>query len=160
MSTLTISKEELKALYDKDFPLWAEINLELLKEKLYDMVDWENLLEEFDYMSKADLRACVSYLAIILEHMYKLDHFKDIAGGEIAGKGWIKSIKNARDDLNAVLDDYPSLKSKLPLELQKAWKYAVINLKKWLRDNDIDEERFSFPKGSPYTYEEALFRSF
>ena len=28
----TISKEELKELYDKDFPLWVEINLELLKE--------------------------------------------------------------------------------------------------------------------------------
>jgi hypothetical protein len=31
----TISKEELKELYDKDLPLWAEINLELLKEKAY-----------------------------------------------------------------------------------------------------------------------------
>jgi len=36
----TISKEELKELYDKDFPLWVEINLELLKEKAYDSVDW------------------------------------------------------------------------------------------------------------------------
>ncbi|BAI70170.1 hypothetical protein [Hydrogenobacter thermophilus] len=27
---------ELKELYDKDFPLWAEINLQLLKEKAYD----------------------------------------------------------------------------------------------------------------------------
>ena len=32
----TLSKEELKELYDKDFPLWVEINLDLLREKAYD----------------------------------------------------------------------------------------------------------------------------
>ena len=42
----TLNKEELKELYDKDFPLWIEINLELLKEKAYDLVDWENLFEK------------------------------------------------------------------------------------------------------------------
>ncbi len=156
MSTLSISKEELKALYDKDFPLWAEINLELLKEKLYDMVDWENLLEEFDYMSKVDLRACVSYLTIILEHMYKLEHFKDIAGGETAGNSWAKSIRNSRRMIEALLDDYPSLKSKLPLEFEKAWKYAVVNLKNWLDNNGYDPDSFNFPKTCPYTYEEAM----
>ena len=46
----TISKEELKELYDKDFPLWVEINLDLLREKAYDLVDWENLLEEIEDM--------------------------------------------------------------------------------------------------------------
>ncbi|MCX7760841.1 MAG: DUF29 domain-containing protein, partial [Hydrogenothermaceae bacterium] len=42
----TLTKEELRQLYDKDFPLWVEVNLELLKDKAYDMVDWDNLLEE------------------------------------------------------------------------------------------------------------------
>ena len=46
----TISKEELKELFDKDFPLWVEINLDLLREKAYDLVDWENLLEEIEDM--------------------------------------------------------------------------------------------------------------
>ncbi len=156
MSTLSISKEELKQLYDKDFPLWAEINLELLKEKLYDMVDWENLLEEIEDMGLRHLESCISYLAIILEHMYKLDHFKNIAGGEKAGNGWIKSIKNARGRIELLFDRYPSLRSKLPQELQNAWKEARQNLIEWLRDNDIDEEKFNIPKSCPYTYEEAM----
>jgi len=59
----TISKEELKELYDKDFPLWVEINLELLKEKAYDLVDWENLLEEIEDMG---LRHLESYPSISL----------------------------------------------------------------------------------------------
>jgi len=56
----TISKEELKELYDKDFPLWVEINLELLKEKAYDLVDWENLLEEIEDMGLRHLESCTN----------------------------------------------------------------------------------------------------
>ncbi|MDW8294695.1 MAG: DUF29 domain-containing protein, partial [Aquificaceae bacterium] len=81
----TLSKEELKELYEKDFPLWAEINLELLKEKAYELVDWENLLEEIEDMAQRHLDACISYLAVILEHLYKWDNFKRLAGGETAG---------------------------------------------------------------------------
>ena len=52
----TISKEELKELYHKDFPLWAKINLDLLKEKAYDLADWENLLEEIEDTARSDLK--------------------------------------------------------------------------------------------------------
>jgi len=94
----TISKEELKELYHKDFPLWAEINLDLLKEKAYDLVDWENLLEEIEDMAWSDLKACISYLAVILEHLYKWDNFRELTTGgeEACGTVWIKSIRNAR----------------------------------------------------------------
>ncbi|MCY0867107.1 MAG: DUF29 family protein [Aquificota bacterium] len=52
----TISKEELKELYHKDFTLWAKINLDLLKEKAYDLADWENLLEEIEDTARSDLK--------------------------------------------------------------------------------------------------------
>ena len=38
-----INKEELKKLYDKDFVLWVEENLKLLKDRQFDLVDWEHL---------------------------------------------------------------------------------------------------------------------
>jgi hypothetical protein len=38
--------QNLKDLYEKDFYLWVQENLKLLEEKKYDLVDWENLLEE------------------------------------------------------------------------------------------------------------------
>ncbi|MCS7285511.1 MAG: DUF29 domain-containing protein [Hydrogenobacter thermophilus] len=154
----TISKEELKELYDKDFPLWAEINLELLKERLYELVDWENLLEEIEDMARSDLKTCISYLAVILEHLYKWDNFRELAGGETAGMGWIRSVENARLRLVDILEDYPSLKLKLPLEFQKAWKKARTELTIWLKDNNYDLQKFSIPKECPYTYEEAMQR--
>lgn len=160
MAVKDISKEELKQLYSKDYPLWAEINLELLKEKAYELVDWDNLLEEIEDMGKSDLRECISYLAVILEHMYKFDNFKHIAGGETAGSGWRRSILNSRYRIQAMFKTYPSLKYKLPSETDKAWNFAVANLKGWLLKNNLNPEDFDIPENCPYTYEEAMNRQF
>ncbi|MCS7285348.1 MAG: DUF29 domain-containing protein [Hydrogenobacter thermophilus] len=154
----TLSKEELKRLYDEDFPLWAEINLQLLKEKAYDLVDWENLLEEIEDMANRHLDACISQLARILEHLYKWDNFRNLAGGECAGKDWIKSIREARDEIKAMFKEYPSLKNKLPLELERAWIRAQVKLRKWLLKNDYEPDEFNIPEKCPYTYEEAMSR--
>ncbi len=154
----TISKEELKELYHKDFPLWAEINYELLKEKLYDLVDWENLLEEIEDMARSDLKTCISQLARILEHLYKWDNFRNLAGGETAGRGWIKSVNNARREILTMFDVYPSLRNKLPNEVSTAWKFAKRKLENWLEDNDYNPEDFYIPEECPYTYEEAMTR--
>jgi len=156
----SISKEELKELYDKDFPLWAEINLELLKEKAYDLVDCENLLEEIEDIARSDLKACTSHLATILEHLYKWDHLRKLTtGGEEAGGiSWIRSINNARREIIAMFKKYPSLRHKLPHEMDKAWIDAVKNLEIWLEKNEYDPENYHIPEKCPYTYEEAMTR--
>jgi hypothetical protein len=38
--------QSIKGLYEKDFYLWVQENLRLLKNREYDLVDWDNLLEE------------------------------------------------------------------------------------------------------------------
>ncbi len=158
MQTINITKEELKQLYDKDYPLWVDINLQLLKDKAYELVDWDNLLEEIEDMGRSDLKACISYLAVILEHLYKLDNFKDMAGGETAGNKWIKSIRNSKLEIEVLFKRYPSLKSKLPSEIDYAWSLARKNLYIWLDENNKNPEDFNIPEECPYTYEEALNR--
>lgn len=154
----TIDKEELKQLYDRDYPLWVEKNLELLKEGAYKLVDWENLLEEIEDMGRRHLETCISHLAVILEYMYKWDNFRELAGGEKAGKSWIRSIRNGRREIELLFDYYPSLKSKLPLELGKAWKMVVKNLQIWLEDSGYKPEDFNISNISPYTYQDAVGR--
>jgi hypothetical protein len=160
MEPRTISKEELKELYEKDFPLWVEKNLELLREKAYDLVDWENLLEEIEDMGLRHLESCISHLAVILEHLYKWDHFRGLtkAGKEKGGLSWIKSVELAREDIKALFKRYPSLRSKLPTELQSAWIEAVKNLRKWLIKIGKNPDKYSIPEECPYTYEEAMTR--
>ena len=154
----TVSKEELKELYYKDFPLWAEINLALLKEKAYELVDWENLLEEIEDMARRHLDSAVSYLAVILEHLYKWDNFRNLAGGDTAGMSWIRSVENARLRTEVLFKRYPSLRQKLPSELQSAWIEARTELVIWLKDKGQDPEKFHIPEDCPYTYQQAMTR--
>ncbi|MCX8164255.1 MAG: DUF29 domain-containing protein [Aquificaceae bacterium] len=156
----TLTKEELKKLYDKDFPLWAEINLELLKEKAYELVDWENLLEEIEDMARSDLKACISYLAVILEHLYKWDNFRHLTKGgkEKGGIGWIRSIELARGELEALMEIYPSLKEKVPQNMNSAWKMAVPKILHSAQDLGKKITKKALPEDCPYTYEQAMTR--
>lgn len=160
MKVIDIDTKTLKELYTKDFPAWVELNLELIKDGLYEKVDWENLTQEIADMGLRYLESCISYMAVILEHMYKLDNFKHIAGGETAGKTWIRSIENARSELKLLLKRYPSLRSKIVPELDYAWDKAVVRLEKWLRNNGYNVKEFIIPEKSPYTLEEIFEKSY
>jgi hypothetical protein len=46
-------------------------NLKLLKNREYDLADWENLLEEIEDMGQRYLDSAISFIAVILEHLYK-----------------------------------------------------------------------------------------
>ncbi|MFZ8860112.1 MAG: DUF29 family protein [Thermocrinis sp.] len=60
--------QSLKELYEKDFYLWVLENLKLLKNREYDLVDWENLLEEIEDIGQRHYDAMVSCMAVIMEH--------------------------------------------------------------------------------------------
>jgi len=57
-----------------------------------------------------------------------------------------------------MLDVYPSLKNRLPFEIQTAWKFARRELESWLENIDYEPEDFNIPEKCPYTYEEAMDR--
>jgi hypothetical protein len=57
---MELKTESLKELYEKDFYLWVMENLKLLKNKEYEVVDWENLLEEIEDMAKRHFESVIS----------------------------------------------------------------------------------------------------
>ena len=48
--------DKASSLYEADYLAWIETNLEKLKGKNYDSVDWENLLEEISDMARREKR--------------------------------------------------------------------------------------------------------
>ena len=68
--------QSIKELYERDFYLWVQENLKFLKNREYDLVDWENLLEEIEDMGQRHYDAMVSYMAVIMEHLYKWENFR------------------------------------------------------------------------------------
>jgi Domain of unknown function DUF29. len=162
MATQSISKDFLKELYEKDYYRWVNENLQLLKEREYDSVDWENLLEEIEDLGRKHLDSVISYMAVILQHLYNFDNFKIY---EHSGKGWI-NILHARKSLEKLFLEYPSLKQKAVENVEKAWKRAVIDLVYWFQKPENEElakkffGRFptekDFPENCPYTYKQIF----
>jgi len=162
---MELKTQNLKELYEKDFYLWVLENLKLLKNKEYELVDWENLLEEIEYMARKELRSVISLMAVIMEHLYEWENYRESA---YMGSSWKKSILNARKELIDLFDEMPSLKRIAQEEesLNKAWKRAVRRLVLWFDEDenkDLAKKYFGrlpteedFPKDCPYTFEQVI----
>jgi hypothetical protein len=162
---MELKTKSLKELYEKDFYLWVLENLKLLKNKEFELVDWENLLEEIEYMARKELRSVISLMAVIMEHLYKWENYKESA---YMGSSWKKSILNARKELIDLFDEMPSLKriAQEKESLNKAWRRAVNSLIVWFDEDenkDLAKKYFGrlpteedFPKDCPYTFEQVM----
>lgn len=152
---------DLKELYSKDYHLWLEKNIGLIKEKSYESVDWENLVEELEDMGRRHLDEAISRMVVILVHLYKLDNLKNFtkAGSEKGGHGWIKTIINQRRHLNALFKAYPGIKAKIPYEIDRAWTLAVPYIIEEAENLGIQIDEHSLPEKSPYSYQDIMERA-
>jgi hypothetical protein len=165
LKLMELKTQSLKELYEKDFYLWVMENLKLLKNKEYELVDWENLLEEIEYMARRELRSVISLMAVIMEHLYKWEKFRE---NEYMGSHWKKSVNTARMQIADLFDDNPSLRrvAQEKDSLNKAWRRAVRRLIVWFDEDenkDLAKKYFGrlpteedFPKDCPYTFEQVM----
>lgn len=110
-------------------------------------------------MARSELKSAISHLAVILEHLYKWDHLRELTyGKDKGGYKWLDSIRNSRKELNKLFKLSPSLKKRLPEELQLAWELAKEESAYWLEKKERQELVQKIPEKCPYTYEEALTR--
>jgi hypothetical protein len=139
-------------------------NLKLLKNREYDLADWENLLEEIEDIAKRELKSLISLMAVIIEYLYKWENFREEV---YVGGSWKKSIINVRNEIKkSSFINVPSLKQKAEQKesLEKAWQYAVINLVGWFEEaEDLAKKYFGrlpteedFPQKRPYTFEQVM----
>jgi hypothetical protein len=122
--------QDLKQLYNKDFYQWIMENVELLKNKDFDLVDWENVIEELESMGRSELGSVISFMTVILEYLYKYEHFRD---NNTMGNGWVKSILNSRYRLIKIFDKNPSLKKKAEESIQEAWEDSIKKIITWFK---------------------------
>ncbi|OKH35702.1 hypothetical protein NIES2119_19590 [[Phormidium ambiguum] IAM M-71] len=61
----------ITSLYEQDFYLWLQTNINLLKQGKFTEIDLENLLEELESMGRSDKNALKSNLRVLLMHLLK-----------------------------------------------------------------------------------------
>jgi hypothetical protein len=117
MKTVKIPPQKL---YESDYLQWIQTNLQDLRNKDYERVDWENLFEEIEDMGRSERRALESNLIIVLLHLLKWQYQPEKRTGS-----WERSIIEHRRRLKKALKESPSLKSYLTNILEENYSESV-----------------------------------
>ena len=99
---------EIGGDYNIDFAEWVSEQVELLRAGKVANLDIEELTEELGALAKRDKRALRSHLQVLMHHLLKWQ-----AQPDKRSSSWIGSIRNARDTIQGILEDSPSLWSEL-----------------------------------------------
>ena len=106
-------------LYEEDFVRWTEQQSRALREAAGVgtnlPLDWENLAEEIESLGASQRRELRSRLAVILEHLMKLEH----SPASDPRTGWMDTISRERLNIEYLLEDSPSLRSELGPMIEK-----------------------------------------
>ena len=100
-----------KILYETDYNQWVNETVQQLRERQFDGIDWDNLIEEIEDMGKSQKRALESFLTRLVEHLLKLSYWE--SENEINGNHWKSEIVNFRYQVHKRLKESPSLRPEL-----------------------------------------------
>lgn len=133
----TISKEELK----RDYPLWVDINLGLLRDKAYKLVDWDNLLDKIDVRKKR-------YLFIL----FAIFWFAGVAKGQVILAKWDDAISPVcADYIERVVDIAEKKRAKaiiLLLDTPGGLESAMRDIIKIMSNTPTPFIVYVYPKGA------------
>jgi Domain of unknown function DUF29 len=107
--------------YENDLYQWTKTQSDALRRRAVNEVDWDNVAEELESLGRSERREIVSRLEVLLLHLLKWRFQPDQRS-----QSWWASIRDARNELERVLEDNPSLRA-LPAErLPKAYANARV----------------------------------
>jgi hypothetical protein len=143
-------------LYDKDFVLWAMGQAELLRLRAEGKrandgeVDWSNIAEEIDTLGRSDRRELRNRVRTILVHLMKLQ----ASPATEPRAGWHETIIEQRTQMQALLEDSPSLRADvqkiITAELSPARSIAAVSF------TDHGEQPRVDPAGLTYSEEQVM----
>jgi hypothetical protein len=134
-----------------DFHAWAIAQASALRERNHAVLDWSNLAEELEGMTRKDRRELRSHLQKLIIHLLKWAY-----DPKRRGASWRATINTSRDNIHDFLGESPSLRNVLQelLAESKAYGRAV-------REATIEtENKISFPAQSPWTLDQLLDSDF
>ncbi|MTW21693.1 DUF29 domain-containing protein [Allochromatium palmeri] len=109
-------------------------------------LDLERIAEELEEMGRSEKHALSSHLKVLMLHLLKWRHQPSFRG-----VSWQLSITNARDEIQELLEDSPSLRHQLADLMTR--RYPVARQRAIL-ETGLPET--TFPRQCPFTVEQLL----
>src|ERR1044071_7587328 len=132
-----------KTLYETDFVEWTARTAELLRERRFEELDLELLVEEVEELGLDWKHAVHSQLTRLLMHLIKLRIQPDRSSAS-----WRASIVSARSEIAIYIEDAPSLRRYAERTLSRAFHAAV---KSAIEETGIKPKRGTLPVDCPYS---------
>ncbi|MBR8828934.1 MAG: DUF29 domain-containing protein [Gomphosphaeria aponina SAG 52.96 = DSM 107014] len=140
----------LKQLYEIDDHLWLLATIELLKEKKFNQLDLENLIEELVSLGKRDQVIVESLLEQIIRHLLLLQYWQ--VEYERNAHHWQIEIKSFRKQVKKMLTT--NLRNHLLKQLASIYGDALEYVQ------GKTQFQVDFPEECPYTLEQLLEQNY
>ena len=147
---ISASSQITSNLYEQDFYAWTQEQAKLLRSRVWDSLDIENLAEEIESLGKQVRQELRNRLGVLLGHLLKWEFQPSKRS-----KSWFITMRGQRREIRDLLDENPSLKPYLPEALEKAYK-AGLDLA--VKETSLTDE--NFPDECPYAIEQVLDATF
>ena len=134
-------------LYDQDYNLWSDRQIEALKNRDVDNLDWDNLAADLDYPKYWIEHQLVMVISSLLE-LYGNFNQEDFEQYH-----WKTFVDTNRLMLNGVLEDWPHYENKIKSAIPRAYLSAVSLIDRYSQAKGFE---FKFPDTCPFTFEQII----
>ncbi|MBD2678856.1 DUF29 domain-containing protein [Nostoc paludosum FACHB-159] len=93
-------------LYETDFVAWTKHTVQLIRDRQFDQIDWDAVIEEIESLGRSERRELKSRLEVLLQHLLKWQYQSNLQSGS-----WQNTIDEQRNRIIDLLQESPSLKS-------------------------------------------------
>ena len=120
----------VNSLYEQDILLWVEETVAKLRAHDFENLDLDNLIEEVESLGISQKKEFISRLITLIEHLLKR-LYVDIP---YDFNGWERTIRNQRNELQVLLKQVPSLKTRWNDSFTDAWEIALKTVREEYRE--------------------------
>ena len=101
--------------YEQDFLLWTEEQAAFLRDRNFDQLDIEHLIDEIISMGKSEIRELESRMAVLLAHLIKWAWQPAMRGNS---RSWEATIESQRSKIGRLFKICPVC---VPVSVQITW---------------------------------------
>ena len=131
----------MTSTYEQDFYAWTRQQADLMRNRQYQALDLEHLIEEVESMGASERRQLANRLKVLMAHLLKWKY-----QSHLQSRSWAATIKEQRLSIQDLLDDNPSLQSMQASTIIRAYRLARL-----LAVKETNLEESTFPEQCPFS---------